>query len=63
VGQHVLAGGRDRFEAAALALEQQEAEFILELLELLGQARLGGVDALGGQGDVEAGVGDGDQVA
>ena len=63
VHQHALAGGGDRFQAAALAREQLEAEFVLELLELLGQAGLGGVHALGGQGDVEAGIGDGDEVA
>ena len=50
-------------QAAALAGEQQEAEFVLELLELLGQAGLGRVHALGGEGDVEAGIGDGDEIA
>ncbi len=61
--EHLDAGGGDAFEAAALACEQQETEFVLELLELLGQAGLRGVHAFGGLGDVEAGIGDGGEIA
>ena len=63
VREDMRAGGGDRFEAAAPACEQQETEFVLELLELLGQAGLRGVDAFGGEGDVEAGIGDGNEIA
>ena len=61
--QHVAAGVGHRVEALALAHEQLEAQLVLKLAQLLAQAGLGGVDALGGQRDVEAGVGDGNQVA
>ena len=60
---HPHAGRGDALQAAALATEQLEAEFVLQLLELLGQARLGGMHALGRLGDVQAGIGDGDEVA
>ena len=60
---HALAGGRDAFQAAALAHEQLEAEFVLQLLELFRQARLRGMHALGRERDVQPGIGDGDEVA
>jgi hypothetical protein len=59
----IRARSSDRLQAAALAHEQQETQLVLQLLELLGQARLGGVHARGGQGDVQPGVGDGNQIA
>ncbi|KAG1396487.1 hypothetical protein G6F59_013798 [Rhizopus arrhizus] len=62
-GDDLGPGRGDRFQAAPLAHEQQEAELVLQLLELLGQARLGGVHARGGQRDVQLGVGDGNQIA
>src|SRR3546814_4181566 len=37
VREDALAGGRDAFEAAALAHEQLETQFVFELLDLLGQ--------------------------
>ena len=40
-----------------------EAQFVFQLFELLGQARLGGVHALGRLGDIEIGIGDGNEVA
>src|SRR5699024_7245209 len=56
-GDDLMPGGRDRAQALALACKQLESEFAFELLELLADARLRGVDALGGEGDVEAGIG------
>ncbi len=58
-----LARRGHRFQAASLAHEQQEAQFVLQLLELLGQARLGGMHAGRRQRDVEVGIGDRHQVA
>jgi hypothetical protein len=60
---HRHARRRHRFQAAPLAHEQLEAELVLQLLELLGQSRLGRVHAFGRHGDVEAGIDDGDEVA
>jgi len=60
---HPHAGRGDALQAAATAGEQLEAEFVLQLLELLGQAGLGGVHALGRLGDVQPGIGNRDQVA
>ena len=59
----MLPGVGHRVEALALADEQLEAEFVLKLPELLAQAWLGSVDAFRGQRDVEAGVGDGNEIA
>jgi len=63
VHQYVLARLRERRQAAALAGEQQETEFVFELLDLTRQAWLGGVHAFGGEGDVETGIGDRNEVA
>ncbi|MNS91771.1 hypothetical protein D3C72_1258800 [compost metagenome] len=60
---HFGAGRGDRLQTASLAYEQQEAQFVLQLLELLGQAGLGGMHPRGGERDVQLGVGDGNQVA
>ena len=56
-------GGSDAFETLAFAREDLETEFVFQLLQLLGDAGLGRVDALGGESDVQAGIGDGDQIA
>ena len=42
VGQHLRAGGGQAFQAAALEREQQDAQLVLQLLELFRQPRLGG---------------------
>ncbi len=62
-GDDLGAGRGNRLKAAALAYEQQEAKLVLQLLELLGQAGLGGMHARGSQRDVQLGVGDGNQIA
>src|SRR5690606_6875453 len=61
-GDDLAAGRRDRGQALALAREQLDAELGLELLQLLADARLAGIQALGGRRDVEAAVDDSDQV-
>ena len=60
---HLLASRGERVEALAAPREQREAELVLELLELLAQRRLRGVDLLRGLRDVESGIDDGEQAA
>ncbi len=47
---HLTASHGDGVQALALAREQAEAEFIFQLLELLADAGLGGMDTFGGDG-------------
>src|SRR5450755_3327705 len=60
--RRLAASDGDGVKTFALAREQAEAEFVFELLELLADAGLRSVDAFGGKGDVEAGIGDGGKV-
>jgi hypothetical protein len=53
---------RDAREVAPVAHEDLEAEFVLEQLDLLADARLRRVQLLRGRRDVEAGLGDGGEV-
>src|SRR3546814_19934418 len=57
VREDALAGGRDAFEAAALAPEQLETQFVSDLLTLLGPPGLGGVSAPGTKRAVQAASG------
>jgi hypothetical protein len=50
-------------EPFALALDKAEAEFRLQLLEMLGDGRLHQVQSLGGATDAEVGLHQGDQGA
>jgi len=60
---HLLAGGGDTGEIAALAHENLEAELILQQLDLLADARLGGMQLLGGCRDVQPTLGNGREIA
>ncbi len=62
-GDDFHTGRGDCYQAAALAQEELEAQLVFQLLELLGQARLGGVHQLGRLGDIESGIGNRDQIA
>jgi hypothetical protein len=62
-GDDLGTGCGNGFEALALAQEDLEAQLVLKLPQLTRNTRLGRMHALGGQGDVEAGVGNGDDVA
>src|SRR5690606_515459 len=57
-----IAGRRDPVEALALTGEQLNPELLFQELELLADARLRGVEAIGGGRDVEAVVDDRQQV-
>ena len=57
-GDDVVAGGRQRREALALAHEHAQPELVLELADLLADAGLRRVQRLGGVGHVEAVVDD-----
>jgi hypothetical protein len=59
---HFAARRRDRGEALALARKQLHAELGFELLELLGNARLAGIQPLGSRRDVQATVDDSNQI-
>jgi hypothetical protein len=59
---HLFPGHGDAAEALALAREQLQPEFLLEELQLLADTRLGGIQPFGGRGDVQAVVGDRQQV-
>jgi hypothetical protein len=48
---------------AAVAHEDLKAELVLEQLDLLAHARLGGVQLLGGRSDVETALRDGGEVS
>jgi hypothetical protein len=61
--QHLPAGRCHGVQTLAATGEYLKTQFAFELLELLADARLGGVNVVGGERDVKAGVGDGDNVA
>jgi hypothetical protein len=59
----LLARGRGAREGPALALEQLEAELLLQQLELAAHSGLGGMQLAGGRRDVEAVLVHGDEIA
>lgn len=61
--EHSLALGRQRDQAARAAREQLKAELVLQLFDLLRQPRLRAMHLLGRNGDVQAGIDDGGEVA
>ena len=61
-GDDLAAGRRDRGQALALAREELHAELGLELLQLLADAGLAREQPFGGRRDVQAAVGDADEV-
>src|SRR4029079_15748096 len=60
--RHFLARGRQALERPAVTHEQRQAQFLLEEPDLLADARLRGVQRLGGGGDVEAVLDDGREI-
>ncbi len=60
---HPLTGRRDARQGASLAQKDRKSQFVLELLELLADAGLRGVQALGGGGDVQIVFDDRRQIA
>jgi hypothetical protein len=58
----LAARGRDRGQALALAREELHPELGFELLQLLTDTGLARVKALGRRGDVQAAIGDSDEV-
>ncbi|MNT82368.1 hypothetical protein D3C72_2220900 [compost metagenome] len=61
--QHFLARLRHRDHALAVADEHLDAEFVFQQADLLGDARLRGVQLFGRLGHVQALLGDFDQIA
>ena len=61
-GDHDFARGRQRCQTLALAHEDREAELVLELADLLADARLRREERFRGVGDVEAVIDDRAQV-
>lgn len=56
--QNLLSGRGDAGQVLAIAGKDLDAEFIFELFDLLGDARLGGEQVFGRRGDIELAPGD-----